>query len=1123
MKTPPTIYDSQGSPLVLGRLLGRGGEGEVHELAADGKRVAKLYHKPLSKEHAEKLRAMTGLKTEALLRVAAWPVDSCHRRPGGEIVGLVMPKVSGYQEIHHLYSPKSRISAFPDATWRFLLHAAANLSRAFAVIHEHGHLVGDVNHGNALVSRQATVRLIDCDSFQIQAGGRRFLCGVGVSTHVPPELQAGSLHVVRTVDHDAFGLAVLIFQILFMGRHPYSGQYLGSGEMPIERAIRENRFAYGPAAGLRQMRQPPNTLDLAAASRPVADLFQRAFSPPGAARPRAHEWVAALDAVKTSTCARNPAHLYLEGLPSCPWCDLESRAGTIFFYLAAVHHVPGTGFDTFEVMAVWARISAVAGPGAPPAIPDPAAYDMPPSVTALAMSRKRVRQTAAAGVVVIGLISAVYDGSPVSSFLVAVVLALAILHATDPAREEAKQRLKDAQATFRKLQEVWPQQSDDAPFRLKRGELEGLKEEHRGLPAFRQKKLAALEAGRRATQLERFLDRHRLDKARIPSIGPGRRATLQSYGIETAEDIKEQDILKVPGFGHALADNLLSWRRSIESKFVFDPAKGVDPADVAALDRTIAARKAQIERMLQTGGAELEEDPPPAHAPPAVAPPAARSRGQGDRPGGGGSAGALVPRARRKPHPLARQRHRPARPGRTADGIDRPGGSAAAIEHLADLPQVAIDLGLGEEPCEAHLWLLRAEEVVVVGHQHVAWPQPVEDRLGLARSLVVGGDAEHRQIVGTAVEEGGLAGPPRIRGVLVIHPVAHGLQVARHQVDHQGERLARLQIVEMMSAPRLFPILLQLAALPEIVIHLRRVIGKDGAETERPPLAPFPSEPDPIVRMILERRAAAGGVGGESVDARAVDEHPRAAGHAEDDRQVPDMVVVRMAGEDRLHRGDVDAGEPVPDGRVIRPPAPQENPGQAGVGEEGSQEDRILTPVQVEAGRSQIPDLHLSWRRRLRGPGRRRAFGMAREVEGRSGMVRRAAHDVAVAPQGERGPETDRSPKHGSRFSHGISFDGCPPEFLNPALYSPSNSRLSQSGNSLQGKATLPPGNARRSLTLQTSTPGAALAPARSRNLRSTSAWFRVGVAVSLISTGTRPLGRRTTRSTSRRSCDLQK
>jgi DNA-binding helix-hairpin-helix protein with protein kinase domain len=232
---------------------------------------------------------------------------------------------------------------------------------------------------------------------------------------------------------------------------------------------------------------------------------------------------------------------------------------------------------------------------------------MLPSPTALAASRRRVRQITAVGVLVIGVASGISLGSPVLVFLISVVLALAILYAADPAQWEARQRLKDAQATFRKLQEIWPQQSDDAPFRLKRGELEGLKEEYRGLPAFRQRKIADLEAGRRTAQLKRFLDRYRIDKAKISGIGPGRTATLQSYGIETARDLEKQAILAVPGFGHMLTQKLLGWRQSIESKFVFDPAKGVDPADVAALDRTISARKAQIEKVLQAGGAELEK------------------------------------------------------------------------------------------------------------------------------------------------------------------------------------------------------------------------------------------------------------------------------------------------------------------------------------------------------------------------------------------------------------------------------------------------------------------------------------------------------------------------------------
>src|SRR5207253_347167 len=130
-----------------------------------------------------------------------------------------------------------------------------------------------------------------CDSFQIMAQGYRFLCEVGISTHLPPELQGRTLHgIVRTVDHDSFGLAVIIFQLLFMGRHPFSGTSLSSTDMPLERAIKEHRFAYGPGAMSRQMRQPPATLGLDAVSPLIASLFERAFLT-DTDRPTPENWV----------------------------------------------------------------------------------------------------------------------------------------------------------------------------------------------------------------------------------------------------------------------------------------------------------------------------------------------------------------------------------------------------------------------------------------------------------------------------------------------------------------------------------------------------------------------------------------------------------------------------------------------------------------------------------------------------------------------------------------------------------------------------------------------------------------------------------------------------------------
>src|SRR6185312_11635383 len=95
VKPPPKLYDGQGRPLLLGRLIGKGGEGSVYELTS-GDLVVKLYHGPIGPERAEKIQAMVRLKTEALLKVAAWPVDTVHRRPGSEAAGLLMPKISGH-------------------------------------------------------------------------------------------------------------------------------------------------------------------------------------------------------------------------------------------------------------------------------------------------------------------------------------------------------------------------------------------------------------------------------------------------------------------------------------------------------------------------------------------------------------------------------------------------------------------------------------------------------------------------------------------------------------------------------------------------------------------------------------------------------------------------------------------------------------------------------------------------------------------------------------------------------------------------------------------------------------------------------------------------------------------
>src|SRR5207253_934552 len=153
-----------GRPLNLGPELGSGGEGAVFELRDRSDTVAKLYHKPLPPEKASKIAGMAKFSNERLLKLTAWPSEPILMGSGaGPVVGFTMPKITGHKQAFSLYSPKLRLQEFPTASWQFLIRSAANAARAFAVVHESGHVIGDVNHGNLFVGTKATVRLIDCD------------------------------------------------------------------------------------------------------------------------------------------------------------------------------------------------------------------------------------------------------------------------------------------------------------------------------------------------------------------------------------------------------------------------------------------------------------------------------------------------------------------------------------------------------------------------------------------------------------------------------------------------------------------------------------------------------------------------------------------------------------------------------------------------------------------------------------------------------------------------------------------------------------------------------------------------------------------------------------------------
>lgn len=607
------ILDASGAVIQLGKPLGKGGEGVVYDVLGMPDFAAKIYIRTPDAHTASKLSAMTSLANVHLLRVAAWPTTTLFNTSRA-VTGFMMPKISGHQPVFQLYGPKLRLREFPTADWRFLIHAAANAARAFATIHSAGLVIGDVNHGNLLVSKDGTVRLIDCDSFQISKNGRLWLCEVGVGTHQPPEMQGQIRYdrITRTPNHDNFGLAVIIFQLLCMARHPFAGVFRGPSNPPsIEEAIAQSRYAYSRDGQRTLMAPPPGALKIDALTPKLRDLFELAFAPSArqGGRPSGQQWVGALEELSAELrpCSRNKAHFFRRALANCPWCELENLSGVALFPVVFV----GAATSQAGFAVLWQEICKVAEPPELPPLPDLGKQKANPSPSAIAASRRARRarllsySTLAAS---IAFVAATTESNVraaiITSAAVATILALRGRNSSSSS-DIVQTRLENAKKDYDEICRNWTLPSN-GEFRGTRDKLDSIKQAFDALPNLRAQRLQRLQEQVRARQLQEYLDRIAIAATRLHGVGPNKIASLSSHGIDTAGDIAEARILAVPGFGPATASKLLSWRKLHEQRFQFDPKKGVPQSDIDTVERDIHVERMKLERDAAAGLAKLK-------------------------------------------------------------------------------------------------------------------------------------------------------------------------------------------------------------------------------------------------------------------------------------------------------------------------------------------------------------------------------------------------------------------------------------------------------------------------------------------------------------------------------------
>lgn len=235
-------------PLLEGCEEAHGGEGVLFLTDHPGT-VAKLYNaEHLTAGRRDKLTEM--LHHDPCVSGLCWPTHMLYTQQG-DFLGYLMPQAPATampfsKSVLKIGSSTQRMTYMPDWTRSDLVKAARGAVRIVAGLHRNNILMGDVNAGNFMVDLKDSSRVyvVDTDSFQL--GG--YPCPVGFEEFTHPGTAArlgvtGGLHYdsfLRTEDDENYVLAILLFEILFIGQNPFVTM---SGDDPLT-SMRKHYLPY---------------------------------------------------------------------------------------------------------------------------------------------------------------------------------------------------------------------------------------------------------------------------------------------------------------------------------------------------------------------------------------------------------------------------------------------------------------------------------------------------------------------------------------------------------------------------------------------------------------------------------------------------------------------------------------------------------------------------------------------------------------------------------------------------------------------------------------------------------------------------------------------------------------
>jgi hypothetical protein len=304
-----------------------GAEGWVYETTEAGI-LAKIFKKPEEDHRREKIEALLlspprdPPKQPGDHRRFAWPQELLLDAKTGAFLGATIPLIPNSGPLHEFIDPAGR--EYRERAFRVRLAIA--VAELFADIHRN-HLaivVGDVSPRNILSDGLGRAALIDLDSVQLTIiQGNTYFCPVGSRDYLPAELLRPGTNlreVRRTREHDLFGLAVIIFQLLFDGRHAFAA--VGNAQTLTERIL----AGTWPHLNGSSERPPPGAPLLGAFPKEIQTSLTQTFVEghwDPKARLAADDWVDVLTRNekalgRLSTSVAGPAAPRITGAASAP-------------------------------------------------------------------------------------------------------------------------------------------------------------------------------------------------------------------------------------------------------------------------------------------------------------------------------------------------------------------------------------------------------------------------------------------------------------------------------------------------------------------------------------------------------------------------------------------------------------------------------------------------------------------------------------------------------------------------------------------------------------------------------------------------------------------------------------